>query len=145
MPNRTAELQTSKGTILLELFEETAPVTTQNFIDLVETGFYNGLTFHRYVPNFVIQGGCPRGDGTGNASRTIPLEVSPELKHDKAGMLAMARSANPDSASCQFYITLAPAKHLDMNYAVFGQVTSGLEHVLSLREGDKIEKITLTA
>ncbi len=143
MANRTAVIETSKGVIEVDLFVDKAPVTAGNFVELAERKFYDGLTFHRYVGGFVIQGGCPRGDGTGSADKNIPLEIAPGLKHDKAGVLAMARSAHPDSASCQFYITLAPASHLDGAYAVFGEVTSGLDHVLELRQGDKIEKITI--
>ena len=137
MPNRTAVLNTSKGTIKFELYEDLAPITTNNFIDLAERGFYNGLTFHRYEPGFVIQGGCPVGNGTGDfqdpetrRKRTIPLEVTPMLKHDGAGVVAMARSNDPNSASCQFYITLAQASFLDQKYAVFGRVTEGLEAAL---------------
>lgn len=138
MANRTAVIETTQGPIRFELYEDLAPVTAQNFIDLAEKGFYNGLTFHRYVAGFVIQGGCPHGTGRGGSGKTIPLEVTPELKHDQAGMVAMARSENPDSASCQFYITLAPATFLDMKYAVFGKVTEGLSNALKLREGDKM-------
>jgi peptidyl-prolyl cis-trans isomerase B (cyclophilin B) len=145
MPNRTAVLNTNKGVIKIELYEDLAPVTANNFIDLVQRGFYNGLTFHRYEPNFVIQGGDPAGNGTGDfqdpstgRKRTIPLEVTPQLKHDAAGVVAMARGQDRNSASCQFYITLAPASFLDMNYAVFGRVTEGLDAALQLRKGDKI-------
>jgi cyclophilin family peptidyl-prolyl cis-trans isomerase len=150
MANRKAILETSKGTITIELFEEQAPITAGNFIDLVEKKFYDGLTFHRYEPGFVIQGGDPRGDGTGgyidpqtDRERRIRLEVSPELKHGAAGALAMARSSNPDSASCQFYITLGPAAFLDMNYAVFGRVIDGMDAVNQLRRGDQINSIRL--
>src|SRR5215470_15697549 len=108
MANRSATLQTSKGPITIELYEDKAPITAGNFIDLVERGFYDGLTFHRYEPGFVIQGGCPLGNGTGGFTdpatgreRRIKLEVSKELKHGEAGAVAMARSQNPDSASCQ--------------------------------------------
>ena len=101
-------------------------------------------------PNFVIQGGCPTGTGTGDYTdpatkrkRTIPLEVSPQLKHDAAGVVAMARSSDPNSASCQFYITLNSAAFLDMNYAVFGRVTEGLENVQKLRKGDKINSVVI--
>lgn len=140
-------METSKGTIKMQIFKKDVPVTAGNFLDLVHKGFYNGLTFHRYEPGFVIQGGDPRGDGTGGyvdpetkQERRIPLEVKPELKHNAAGMLAMARSNNPNSASSQFYITLAPAPFLDMNYAVFGKVIDGLPAALELRKGDKITK-----
>ncbi|HLJ55188.1 MAG TPA: peptidylprolyl isomerase [Chthonomonadaceae bacterium] len=150
MANRTAVLNTSKGTIRIELFEDLAPITANNFIDLVQRGFYTGLTFHRYEPGFVIQGGCPEGSGMGDfkdpatgRKRTILLEVTPMLKHDRAGMVAMARSQDRNSASCQFYITLAPASFLDQNYAVFGQVTDGLDAALQLRKGDKIVSATI--
>lgn len=150
MSNRHAVLETSKGTIKLELNEDLAPITAANFIDLASAGFYNGLTFHRYEPGFVIQGGCPLGTGTGDykdpqtgRKRTIPLEVSRQLPHGEAGGVAMARSQDPNSASCQFYITLGKAAFLDMNYAVFGRVTEGLDAALQLRKGDKINSITV--
>jgi cyclophilin family peptidyl-prolyl cis-trans isomerase len=149
MANRTAIVETEKGTIKFELYEDLAPITAGNFIDLAQKGFYDGLNFHRVEPNFVIQGGCPLGTGTGGyvdesgRERRIKLEVSPELKHGAAGAVAMARSSNPDSASSQFYITLAPTPFLDMNYAVFGRVTEGLDTVSQIRKGDKITKVTI--
>lgn len=143
MANRTAVLNTTQGVIKIELAEDLAPITTANFIGLVQSGFYNGLIFHRYVENFVIQGGCPQGTGFGNSKATIPLEVNPQLKHDAAGMVAMARSADPDSASSQFYITLTKIPHLDMEYAVFGRVTEGLANALNLRQGDKMSSVTI--
>ncbi len=149
MANRTAIIETDKGTIKFELYEDLAPITAGNFIDLAQKGFYDGLNFHRVEPNFVIQGGCPHGTGTGGyvdergSERRIKLEVSPELKHGAAGAVAMARSSNPDSASSQFYITLAPTPFLDMNYAVFGRVTEGLDTVGQIRKGDKINKVTI--
>ncbi len=143
MANRTAVLDTTKGTIKFELYEDLAPITAQNFIDLAERGFYNGLKFHRYEPGFVIQGGDPLGNGTGGSGKTISLEVTPQLKHDAAGVVAMARSQDPNSASCQFYITLAPAAFLDMKYAVFGRVTEGLDNALALRVGDKMNKVSI--
>jgi peptidyl-prolyl cis-trans isomerase B (cyclophilin B) len=150
MPNRTATLQTNKGTIRFELDEENAPITTANFIELAQRGFYNGLTFHRYVPGFVIQGGDPSGNGTGNSGKTIKLETTSKFKHDSAGTVAMARSADPNSASCQFYFTLAPATFLDKEnsqdghgYAAFGKVTEGLDVVQQLRQGDKMESVTV--
>lgn len=151
MANRKAVIETNKGQITIELYEDKAPITAGNFIDLIERGFYNGLKFHRYEPGFVIQGGDPRGNGTGGfvdpqtgQERRIRLEVSPELKHGDAGAVAMARSNNPDSASCQFYITLGPAAFLDMNYAVFGRVTDGMDVVKQLRAGDSMSSVTLT-
>ncbi len=151
MANRKAIIETNKGQITIELYEDKAPITAGNFIDLIDRGFYNGLKFHRYEPGFVIQGGDPRGNGTGGfvdpqtgRERRIKLEVSPELKHDEAGAVAMARSNSPDSASCQFYITLGPAAFLDMNYAVFGRVTDGMDVVKQLRAGDSMSSVTLS-
>jgi len=143
MADRKATFQTSKGTIIADLYETDAPITTANFIGLANKGFYNGLKFHRYVEGFVVQGGDPAGNGTGGSGQTIKLEVSPKLKHDAAGVLAMARSAHPDSASCQFYFTLAPAPNLDMGYAVFGRISQGLDVLKQLRAGDTIESITI--
>src|SRR5277367_628339 len=111
----TVVMETNKGIIKIRVYKNDAPITAANFLDLVQRGFYNGLTFHRYVPNFCIQGGDPQGNGQGGFTdpstgreRTIKLETSPNLRHSEAGMLAMARSSNPDSASSQFYFTLAP-------------------------------------
>jgi len=126
---RTIVIETNKGTIEFGLYEEDAPNTTKNFVELTNRKFYDGLTFHRVVPGFVIQGGDPNGNGTGGSDKTIDLEVSPKLKHDAAGVVAMARSQNPNSASSQVYITLGPASFLDMKYAVFGRVTEGLDVV----------------
>jgi cyclophilin family peptidyl-prolyl cis-trans isomerase len=142
MPNRIAVLETVKGIIKFELYEKEAPITTKNFIDLAQKGFYNGLTFHRVEPGFVIQGGDPRGDGTGGSGQMIPLEIAPSLSHKK-GAVGMARSQDPNSASSQFYICLEDARFLDKNYAVFGQVVEGQEVVQKIRKGDKILKATI--
>lgn len=143
-------MDTNKGTIKIEIFKNEAPVTSGNFLDLVSRGFYNGLTFHRYEPGFCIQGGDPKGVGTGGyvdpatgRERTIPLEVKPTLKHSAAGIIAMARSNDPNSASSQFYFTLGPANFLDMQYAVFGKVIDGLNVVKELRKGDKMTKVAV--
>jgi cyclophilin family peptidyl-prolyl cis-trans isomerase len=150
MANRKAILDTNKGSITVELYEDKAPITAGNFIDLIERGFYDGLKFHRYEPGFVIQGGDPKGNGTGGfvdpqtgRERRIKLEVSPELKHGEAGGVAMARSQDPNSASSQFYITLGPAAFLDMNYAVFGRVVDGLDAARQLRAGDQMKTVKL--
>jgi peptidyl-prolyl cis-trans isomerase B (cyclophilin B) len=143
MADRTITFQTTKGPIVAQIFEAQAPLTAANFLDLVGRGFYDGLTFHRYVPGFVIQGGDPDGTGMGGSGKTVKLEVSPELKHDTAGVLSMARSQDPDSASSQFYFTLAPAPHLDGGYAAFGRVTEGLDNVLALRQGDRMTQVTI--
>jgi peptidyl-prolyl cis-trans isomerase B (cyclophilin B) len=145
MPDPRVNLETNKGPVTIEVFQTAAPITAGNFLDLVGRGFYNGLSFHRYEPGFVVQGGDPDGNGTGGfvdpatgRERTIQLEVSPELKHGEAGGVAMARSQNPNSASSQFYITLGPAAFLDGNYAVFGRVVDGMDAVKQLRAGDRI-------
>lgn len=138
---KIAVIETNKGTIKFELFTDEAPITTENFIELANKGFYDGLTWHRVVDGFVIQGGCPEGTGTGSSGKNIKLEVSPNLKHDGAGVVAMARSMMPDSASCQFYITLDAFPHLDMQYAVFGKVTEGLDVVKNIKQGDLMFKV----
>jgi cyclophilin family peptidyl-prolyl cis-trans isomerase len=145
MPNRKVKIVTNKGEITVELYEDKAPITAGNFLDLVNRGFYDGLSFHRYEPGFVIQGGDPKGNGSGGfidpqtgRERTIKLEVSGDLKHGDAGTLAMARTQVPDSASSQFYITLGRADFLDNQYAVFGRVVDGMDTVKSLRAGDKM-------
>lgn len=143
-------LETSKGVIVIRLFDQLAPNTVNNFIDLVDKGFYNGLNFHRREAGFVVQGGCPNGDGTGNyidprtnQPRYLKLEINPRLRHNSPGVVAMARSNHPDSASCQFYITLGAAPHLDGKYAVFGGVIKGMNVVQSLSIGDKIISATV--
>ena len=139
--NRTAVLETAKGPIKIVLYEDAAPITTANFIGLAESNFYDGLKFHRVEPGFVIQGGCPHGTGTGGSGKNIPLEVSPKLKHDDAGTVAMARATDPNSASSQFYITLAPTPHLDGHYAVFGRVVDGMDVVRQIRAGDAMNRV----
>lgn len=142
-PERIAVVETTKGTFKFTLYEEKAPITTKNFIELTEKNFYNGLSFHRYVPDFVVQGGDPLGDGTGGSEKTIPLEVNSSLTHEE-GAVGMARSAEPNSGSSQFYVTLAPTHNLDGNYAVFGKVTEGMNIVKQLRVGDKMLKVYIT-
>ena len=141
--NRTATIETGKGTIKFELYEDLAPITAGNFIELTEKKFYDGLKFHRVEPGFVIQGGCPYGTGTGGSGKHIPLEVSPNLKHGAAGAVAMARSNDPNSASSQFYITLGAAAFLDNNYAVFGRVTEGLDVAQQIRVGDVMNRVSV--
>ena len=132
-------IETNKGSFTVQLYEDT-PVTTTNFLNLIEEGFYNGLTFHRYEPGFVIQGGDPNGDGTGGSNQTIELEIVGR-SHTR-GTLGMARSSDPDSASSQFFVNLANNTFLDGGYAVFGEVTEGMDVVDNLRVGDTIMKIT---
>jgi peptidyl-prolyl cis-trans isomerase B (cyclophilin B) len=128
--------------IRLEFFPQDAPKTVENFVTLAKKGFYNGLTFHRVVPGFVVQGGCPKGNGTGGPGYTIPAEFNTN-KHVR-GSLAMARSQHPDSAGSQFYITYGAQPHLDNNYTVFGKVTSGMEHVDRIRQGDRMKSVTIS-
>ncbi len=137
-----AIVYTNKGQFVIQLYGDKVPNTVKNFIKLAELGFYDSLRFHRYVPNFVIQGGDPLGNGMGGAGYTIPLEIDPDLHHIR-GAVGMARARDPNSASSQFYIVLKDAPHLDGNYCVFGQVIKGMEVVDQLRQGDVIEKIEI--
>lgn len=119
------------GVMKAELYPEIAPATVANFIDLVENGFYDGLVFHRVIPGFMIQGGCPQGTGTGGPGHTIKGEFNTngfknELQHDR-GVLSMARAMDPNSAGSQFFIMVAKSPHLDGQYAAFGKVVEGME------------------
>lgn len=154
MGNRIARFETSKGTFDIELFEDKAPKTTGNFITLVEKGFYNGLIFHRVIDGFMIQGGCPKGDGTGGPGYTIPDEFHPDLRHSGEGILSMA-NAGPNTGGSQFFITLAKTEWLDGHHAVFGKVIKGMDVVKAIGkvetdpfrnrpyEDVKINKITI--
>jgi len=124
--NRIAQFDTTLGTFKVELFEDRAPKTTKNFMDLAEKGFYNGVIFHRVIKGFMIQGGDPKGTGTGGPGYTIPDEFHPELKHDASAVLSMA-NAGPNSGGSQFFITLAATPWLDGKHAVFGKVVDGME------------------
>lgn len=138
--NKLVHFQTTQGEFTAEIFAD-VKITAENFLSLVSAGFYDGLIFHRYEPNFVIQGGDPTGTGMGGSDKRIPLEITGH-KHDK-GALGMARSQDPNSASCQFYVCLSDAHFLDNNYAVFGRITEGMENVLKLRAKDKMTKVSL--
>ncbi len=121
------------GTIKIELFPEAAPNTVNNFLSLVDAGYYDGLTFHRIIPGFMIQGGCPDGRGTGGPGYSIEGEfagngVGNPLEHER-GVVSMARSAHPDSAGSQFFIVVEGASHLDGQYAAFGKVAEGMDVV----------------
>ncbi len=141
-----AVIETSKGTIVIRMFRGFAPKTVQAFSQMAGEGFYNGLNFHRVEPGFVVQGGCPKGNGTGlyldrnsGKPRMLPLEVSPNLRHNAPGVVAMARSPGDlNSASCQFYITLGPKSQLDQQYTIFGGVVRGMDVVNNIQIGDKI-------
>lgn len=140
--NRYALIQTDKGNIKFEIFEKEAPITSKNFIKLAQSGFYNGLKFHRYEPGFVIQGGDPNGNGSGGSNETIPLEIVSGLNFSK-GAVGMARANDPNSASSQFFITLNDAHFLDGNYAVFGKVVEGMDVALKLRAGDVMRNVEI--
>jgi len=128
----TVKIEMENGDVMKgELYPEIAPETVKNFVDLAKKGFYNGLTFHRVIPGFMIQGGCPQGTGTGGPGHTIKGEFAKNgfennLKHDK-GVLSMARSMSPDSGGSQFFIMAATSSHLDGQYASFGKITEGLD------------------
>ena len=129
------------GEIRLEFYPEDAPKTVENFVTLAKKGFYNGLNSHRVVPDFVVQGGCPKGNGTGGPGYQIKAEFNKQ-KHLR-GTLAMARSQSPDSAGSQFYICYGATPHLDGQYTVFGRVVSGMEHVDRIKQGDTMTSVTI--
>lgn len=127
--------------VKIELFDQEAPNTVANFEKLANEGFYDGLTFHRVIPGFVAQGGCPKGNGTGGAGYTINCEINPN-KHER-GALSMAH-AGPNTGSCQFFIVYQPQPHLDGVHTVFGKVTAGMEHVDQFTGQDRMESIRVT-
>ncbi len=135
---KKAMIETDKGNIELVLFDKEAPNTVKNFEKLANSGYYNGLKFHRVIPGFVIQGGCPVGDGTGGPGYTIKCEINPH-KHTK-GALSMAH-AGKDTGGSQFFITHAPQPHLDGKHTVFGQVEKGMDVVLKIKQGDRMNKV----
>jgi cyclophilin family peptidyl-prolyl cis-trans isomerase len=124
----TATMRTSCGTIVLDLFADRTPETVNNFVTLARDGFYDGLTFHRIVPGFVIQGGDPKGDGTGGPGYQFQDEIVPSLTFEGAGLLAMANSG-PNTNGSQFFITLGPAEHLNGKHTIFGEVAEGTDVV----------------
>lgn len=126
--NRHAIIETSQGTIEIELYEDKAPNTTANFIKLAQSGFYDRLKFHRVIPKFMIQGGDPKGDGSGDAGYTIKDEISPTLNFTQPGVVAMA-NRGPNTGSSQFFITTDPTPWLQGNYAIFGKVLKGQDIV----------------
>lgn len=128
MANRTATFETSEGTFKVELLEDKAPVTTKNFIDLAQKGFYNGTIFHRVIDNFMIQGGDPTGTGRGGPGYTIKDEFHKDLKHNTEGLLSMA-NAGPNTGGSQFFVTLVATPWLDNKHAIFGRVVEGMDVV----------------
>ena len=135
MANPIAVFETNKGTFEIELFEDKAPITVKNFIDLAEKGFYDGLIFHRVIDGFMIQGGDPNGMGTGGPGSTIPDEFHKDLKHDSEGILSMA-NAGPNTGGSQFFITLAATPWLDGHHSVFGKVVKGMDVVRAIGKVD---------
>jgi len=126
--NRIVVMETTMGTIKIELFDDKAPITSKNFADLVGKGFYNNLSFHRVIADFMLQGGDPKGDGTGGPGYTIKDEFGSGLKHSSAGTLSMA-NAGPNTGGSQFFITLVPTPWLDGKHAIFGKVIEGMDVV----------------
>ena len=126
--NRKIKFTTNKGTFVAKMFEDKAPLTTKNFIELTEKGFYNGTIFHRVIEDFMIQGGDPTGTGMGGPGYKIKDEFGPGLKHDDEGILSMA-NAGPNTGGSQFFITLAPTPWLNGHHAIFGKIVEGMEVV----------------
>ena len=140
-----AEIRTEKGVMKVLFFEKDAPNTVANFVKLAREGFYDGLTFHRVIPDFVIQGGCPRGDGTGGPGYTIKCELNGDNQYHDRGVLSMAH-AGRDTGGSQFFIchNRRNTAHLDRRHTCFGQVYEGLEVIDAIRQGDEIIKIVIT-
>ena len=138
------KISTAKGDMIAELYDEATPITVKNFLDLINKGFYNGLNFHRVIPNFMIQGGCPEGTGRGGPGYTIQCEVTaPNQFHDK-GVLSMAH-AGRNTGGSQFFIchNRQGTQHLDGNHTCFGKVVEGLDVIDQISQGDKINSIEL--
>ncbi len=137
-----AVISTPSGEIAIDLFEEDAPGTVENFVKLAKSGFYDGLTFHRVIPGFVSQGGCPKGDGTGGPGYTIRCETDGNPRKHGVGSLSMAH-AGKDTGGSQFFIVHEPQPHLDGRHTVFGQVTQGMDIVLAMEPGAVMEKVEI--
>ncbi|MEY3516029.1 MAG: hypothetical protein RIS67_246 [Pseudomonadota bacterium] len=140
MSDLTAILTTDQGTIRLKLFADIAPLTVANFVNLIQRGYYNGLKFHRVIPDFMIQGGCPNGVGNGGPGYRFEDECSPKARHNKAGMLSMA-NAGPGTNGSQFFITHTATDWLDGKHTVFGEVVSDADQAVvdAIRQGDVIQ------
>ena len=139
-----AVMETNKGTIRLDLYPEETPMTVANFVNLVERGFYNGIAFHRVIPDFMVQGGCPQGTGTGGPGYRFADEFVPSLRHDAPGKFSMA-NAGPGTNGSQFFITHVPTPWLDDAHTIFGAVQSDADQdiVNEIAQGDVIETITI--
>ncbi|MEI6124389.1 MAG: peptidylprolyl isomerase [Bacteroidota bacterium] len=139
-----ALIKTQKGTMTVQFYENDAPGTVKNFVDLSKKGFYNGLTFHRVIPDFVIQGGCPQGTGVGGPGYKIKCELDGGNQYHDRGVLSMAH-AGPDTGGSQFFIchSRRNTSHLDRKHTCFGKVTDGVEVIDDIRQGDVIESIEI--
>lgn len=140
---KIATIETSKGTIKIELYADKTPKTVGNFEKLAGDGFYNGLKFHRVIPDFMIQGGCPLGTGTGGPGYKFADEFHPSLRHDGPGVLSMA-NAGPNTNGSQFFITHVATPWLDGKHSVFGRVIEGQDVVDQIAQGDKMISVTVT-
>ncbi|MEQ8323289.1 MAG: peptidylprolyl isomerase [Vicingaceae bacterium] len=140
-----AEIRTNKGTMTVEFYEKDAPRTVKNFLDLTKKGFYNGLTFHRVIPDFVIQGGCPDGTGMGGPGYSIDCELDGENQYHDKGVLSMAH-AGRNTGGSQFFICHSRnnTSHLDKNHTCFGKVIDGLDVIDKIVEGDVMEEVVVT-
>ena len=138
------KILTSKGDMIVELYDNETPITFNNFKDLISKGFYNGLNFHRVIPNFVIQGGCPNGTGTGGPGYNIPCEVNAEKQYHDRGVLSMAH-AGRNTGGSQFFVCHSRdnTSHLDRNHTCFGKVIEGVEVIDLIRGGDAINSISI--
>lgn len=141
----TAQMYTSKGVMTIEFYEQDAPLTVKNFVDLSKKGFYDGLTFHRVIPDFVIQGGCPSGTGTGGPGYKIKCELTGNNQYHDRGVLSMAH-AGRDTGGSQFFVCHSRnnTSHLDRVHTCFGKVIDGLDVIDKIQQGDLIEKVVIT-
>lgn len=141
---QTAEIHTNRGVMTIQFFDVDAPNTVKNFITLAEKGFYNGLIFHRVIPNFMIQGGCPNGSGSGGPGYKIDCELTGGNQYHDRGVLSMAH-AGRNTGGSQFFIchSRQNTAHLDRNHTVFGKVVKGLEVIDTIQQGDKMEKVVI--
>lgn len=137
-----AIIETDKGTIKVELFAEQTPMTVANFVNLAQRGYYDGILFHRVIPNFMVQGGDPTGTGRGGPGYRFGDEFVADLRHDRSGILSMA-NAGPGTNGSQFFITHAPQPHLDNRHTVFGAVVEGQDVVDAIAQGDAMRSVTI--
>ena len=140
---KVATFETPKGTIRIQLHDDKVPKTVENFVTLVEKGFYDGLKFHRVIDDFMIQGGCPKGTGTAGPGYQFDDEFHPDLTHDGPGVLSMA-NAGPNTNGSQFFITHVETPWLDNKHSVFGKVIEGQDVVNAIQQGDTMDKVTVS-